>query len=1005
MKSRLSEPFLLNPSETSLPMVTDSPTQIPKPIEQNLFAFDEKELEKSNKVSFFQIFRYADRIDHFYMILGTICAIGNGMTFPIFSIVFGRMTNDLINSSNIMESAKTSALLYLLIGGGGMILSFGGLSIWMITGERQNLQFRKEYFRALLRQDISWFDSINPAQLTTKIANDTSSLQSFLGEKISIFFYITSMAISSYIVGYYWNYKLTLILQASTVPMVFAGVFFGWSLEKWNRKKNSIYEKSGGFAEQALFAIRTVVGLTGEEREHQNYETGLRETISAAKKWGIIVGASVGVMFFCLLGEYGLGLYYGSILIEEKEGIQTGDILGVFFAVTTGTFSLGGLSPVINALAETKRALQRVIWLIDRIPPINVENKTGKIIDAECFEGEIIFENVTFSYPSRDQITVLDNINIKFEKGKKTALVGESGCGKSTCMQLIERFYDPTSGRVCLDGEDLREIQLESLRTNIGYVGQEPVLFATTIKENLKFSKPDATDKEIVDAVKKANAYEFIKTFPNGFETYIGSGGGHLSGGQKQRIAIARAFLKNPKILLLDEATSALDRQSELDIEKPLEEITKGRTTIVIAHRLSTIQNADRILVLEKGKIVEEGTHQTLIDLNGAYYKMIKSQMINYKSNEKGEIEEKKEYIEEEKKGVDNNGDEKSLLIIREKDSERNLVDITLSNQNSRILECSPMKKNETLKKIKVEKSELENISRNKYGDAELMKRMFSVYNFEILFLYITSFIFSIFNGMILPVFSIIFAEMLEVLSNPIAEDFRSRSNFLCIIFTLIAIFSFFTRMIESWSTMVSASLLSLDLRKKFFRKLLSLQIAFFDDPEHTPGTLATRLQEDIELINRFGSSIIGLILEAFSSLIAGIVISFIYSWQISLCIVFTSPLLLYCSKLQEELNSGFSAENSKAYNQSAGIIGESVNNMRTVSSFGTVKLLSIYENSLRSVKNLLVRKAFNSGLIYGVSVFLSLAINALSFYMGMLFMSRGEVTFKGRKIFLKNIN
>ena len=997
------EPLLLNPSRLTYDKLESSSKIVLNlsPSDQQLshknasfnpFDINDQELGKANIVPFSKIFMYATKLDYFYMIMGTLTSIGNGLVFPAYSVIFGEMTNGLgPNGSNLMETAKKYSLLYLIVGAIGLAFSGVGLTFWMLTGERQNICFRREYFRALLRQNIAWYDSINPNELTNKIANDTTAIQSAIGEKFSSFFYIFSMCIAGYAVGLYWNWKLTLVLACSVPPMMFSGGFFGWSVQKGTEEINKSYEKSGGFAEQALNAIRTVVSLTAESKEHNNYVSFLSHTKSAAIKWGTLMGVGLGFLFFCILGEYALGMWYGSELISNSTDVKTGDVLVVFFAVTTGTFTLGQLTPVIKSWAEGKKALQRVVWLIERKPEINIEEFKGLELKDD-FKADIRFEHVSFAYPLREKILILDDIDIVFESGKKTALVGESGCGKSTILQLLERFYDPNYGKVILDGIDIKDLQLASLRHNIGYVGQEPILFGTSIIENLRFGKKNASMDEIIEASKQANAYEFIMKLEKKFDTYVGSGGTQLSGGQKQRLAIARAILKNPKILLLDEATSALDRKNEMEIQKTLDKISQGRTTIVIAHRLTTIQNADKIIVIEKGKVVEQGTHEELLQMKGTYLRLQKHQMLGKENEEQKENDENKV----NNKDFDKNNEELQLdrtnswdiapLLIRKQSSahHKDLDDIRLT-----------LKKNPSMINQK-EDEDHKKLLEKKYDDTNVFKRLYSNFTKEIFMYYSITGFFSILNGAVLPIFAIIFAEMLEVLNDPSDSNFTFRCSFLAWMFFLIACLSFLFRIVAFSSSFVAAERLSRDLRSRLYSKMLSMHIGWFDLAINSPGTLATKLQSDVQLINELTSSILGIIIEACSSLTTGVIIAFIYSWQITLCIIVTTPLILFCGKIQEEMNTGFSSENEKAYKESAGMIAEAVSNMRTVTSFGTDnKLLELYDISLINPKRVILRKSMSSGVIYGCSIFLTFAIYALSYYVGILFMHRGEVGFK----------
>ena len=332
----------------------------------------------------------------------------------------------------------------------------------------------------------------------------------------------------------------------------------------------------------------------------------------------------MGLMYLAMFCAYGLAFWYGAKLVLEEE-YTVGQKLITFFGVLFGVFGLSMLGDNLGKIATAQTAAFCVFEVIDRVPTIDTHSALGASLEDAA--GSVHFRNVSFNYPDREELGVLKNVSFEVEYGKTTALCGQSGCGKSTCVQLIKRFYDPTSGSVMVDGKDVKELNLNSLRSIIGVVGQEPVLFDTSVEENIKLGRLDVTKEEIIDAAKQANAFEFIQALPDGWDTNVGEGGATLSGGQKQRIAIARALVRNPKILLLDEATSALDTESEAIVQKALENASKGRTTIVIAHRLSTIRKADKIIGLHNGEVVEEGTHETLMQIeNGVYQNLCNMQ-------------------------------------------------------------------------------------------------------------------------------------------------------------------------------------------------------------------------------------------------------------------------------------------------------------------------------------------------------------------------------------------
>lgn len=296
--------------------------------------------------------------------------------------------------------------------------------------------------------------------------------------------------------------------------------------------------------------------------------------------------------------------------------------LQTFFGLIVGADNISKTAPFLECFASARSSATTIFQIIDRVPKIDAMSDHGKIINFGI-KGNIKFKNVAFSYPSRPDVPILRNMNFSVNAGETVALVGSSGNGKSTCLHLLQRFYDPDGGQISIDGCDIKHLNISLLRSNMALVGQEPVLFSTSISENIRYGKPDASEKEIMAAAQDAGAHDFISRLPQGYNTLVGEKGCQMSGGQKQRIAIARALIQNPRILILDEATSALDYQSEKYVQQTLDSLSKGRSTLVVSHRLSAIRNADRILFIDKGEVLEEGSHNDLLQLRGKYYDMV----------------------------------------------------------------------------------------------------------------------------------------------------------------------------------------------------------------------------------------------------------------------------------------------------------------------------------------------------------------------------------------------
>jgi len=923
------------------------------------------QLDERVSVKWTDFGRYVTKWDVFLMIIGVIASFANGWALPMFSFIFGDLTNDIrTHFDDLMWIGRKYAYNFLIVGAISWVLSYISMATWMIVGEKQAIRFRIAYFRALLRQQISWYDEHNPNEISTKIANDCFAIQAAISEKVSTFTFTLGNAVGGFTIAILNGWKMALILAAVIiVPMMIAGSCMIRAIQKFTSASAKAYETAGGYAEQALTGIRTVRSLNGEELELENYSMNLDSVKRVCRKYGIIAGISMAFIFFVLFTSYAIGLWYGSKLVEdESSGYDTGKVLTIFLSLTNGMFSFGQITPCLKAFSIGKEALARVLALIQKKPEIDVYEEKGETIE-NC-EGNIVFNEVSFSYPSRPKEKALSEFTAAFLANKKTALVGESGGGKSTCMQLIERFYDVENGSITLDGHNLRDLKLRWLRNNIGYVGQEPVLFATTIRENLLFSKEDATEEELIEATKKARAYEFITQLEKGFDTFVGSGGAQLSGGQKQRLAIARVILKNPKILLLDEATSALDRKNEKEIQNTLNTVAEGKTTIIIAHRLSTVKDADNIIVMEKGTMIDQGKHNELFERNSLYNKMATHQM-GFKGGDlqKEESEETLDSLvvhQIPSQGI--NGDESpysSELFPKNKEAER-------SNEDEK----------------------------NKVNIFKIFFRLLR-YNKKGILPFIVMIIFSGLTGAIFPCFALLYAQMLDTLNNPDAKDFRSRANFISLMFVVIAIAILVTLGIQTaMGNLIGESMTKL-MRIDIYKKMLRMDMEWFDKPENTPGTLMTRLAADPALVNSLVSNVLTIVVQSLGSLLTGVVISFFASWQVTMVTLPTVPLTLIAGYFQQEYQSGYSANSEGIYKNSGGFITEMIVNIKTVASFGREpNLVQRYENLLEKPMAESRWRGNKAGFIFGLSQFLIFGVFALSFYLGIYYLNKGDIEF-----------
>merc|ERR1712136_320810 len=547
-----------------------------------------------------------------------------------------------------------------------------------------------------------------------------------------------------------------------------------------------------------------------------------------ARKLGIkksaLFGVALGSLMLIMFAMYGLAFWYGSTLIFSNE-ISVGDLLISFFAALIGAFSLGQAGSSFEYFGAAQAAAYKVFEIIDREPEIDSLSIEGH--KPESFQGKIEFKNVSFKYPSRPDVQILKNVTITADVGKQTALCGQSGCGKSTCIHLIQRFYDPESGTVELDGMDIRTLNVKWLRSQIGVVAQEPVLFDTTVAENIRYGRDDVTMDEIIEASKQSNAYDFIMNMPNKFETVVGEGGGQMSGGQKQRIAIARAIVRNPKILLLDEATSALDTESESIVQRALENASQGRTTIVIAHRLSTIRNSDKIIGFHEGEALESGSHDKLMKVENGIYQNLCNLQSSAPMEEQAEAEVADE-VKDKVPEIEKVGAKRASTRKRKR---------TVSTK-SELDDLDEKKKKEE----EEEKEKEELIKEFSFSDVMALNKPETGY-------IIIGCIAAGVNGGVQPLFAIIFADILKVFSETDPVKQKNDIILYSLLFVAMGAAMFVASIIASAAFGKSGEELTLRIRKMGFTAMLRQDLSYYDDPKNSTGALCTRLATDASAV------------------------------------------------------------------------------------------------------------------------------------------------------------
>ncbi|CDF57474.1 ABC transporter ATP-binding protein [Thermobrachium celere] len=552
-------------------------------------------------------------------ILDMICAVLIAATDLIYPMITRRFINIIIPSKNISLIFKLGIILFILYVL-RMIFEYIVGYYGHVLGVRMEYDMRRDMFSHVQTLPISYFDNTKTGQIMSRIVNDLNEISELAHHGPEDIFISSLMILGSFILLLRLNVKLTLIVFTVIPFMIYFTIKYNSKMRRNFRQIRESLADVNSRLEDSISGIRVVKSFTNEEYEIDKFDEGNNQfkylRTKSVKYIGILHG---GINFFSNISTL-IALVAGGYYVSKGE-ILVGDLVAYLLYIGQFLQPIKRLAQFVEQYQRGMAGFKRFYEVMNIKPDIFDKDDA---ITLDKVRGKVEFKNVSFSY--NDKKTVLENINLKVEAGESIAIVGPSGVGKTTLCSLIPRFYDVDSGNIYIDDIDVKDIKLKSLRQNIGIVQQDVFLFAGTIRENIAYGKLDATDEEIINAAKAANAHDFIMELEDGYDTYIGERGVKLSGGQKQRISIARMFLKNPPILILDEATSSLDNQSEAIIQKSIEELSKNRTTFIIAHRLATVKNAKRIIVLTENGIEEEGTHKELMEKKGVYYELYKTQ-------------------------------------------------------------------------------------------------------------------------------------------------------------------------------------------------------------------------------------------------------------------------------------------------------------------------------------------------------------------------------------------
>ncbi len=932
------------------------------------------------------LLKYAEPIDYAAMFLGALGGIIVGASFPAFNVLFGQMLDQLNEDpSSFGKGIERISLLLVYLAIINIFAGFMQVYGWTYAGERMSTKWREAYVRAILSQEIGWFDTIGASELTTRVADLSGKITDGLTRKAGELFQFGAQSIGSFIVAFYFCWELTVVLLAAIPCIAGTGAFMISAITSATTGSGENYARAGGIAGESLQNIRTVTALNGQPDIISRYRIFLLEAMQIGIIKGLKVGIGNGMLFCACFLTYSLGFWYGGGLVADaiEEGntdLTGGTILSVFFCVLLGSIALGQVVPPVSAFIGAKTSVGPMLSVIDREPGIDGMSDEGKKLSK--VQGDICLKDVNFAYPSRPNINVCNQYSLDIKAGETVALVGASGAGKSTIINLLLRFYDVQSGAVMLDGINVRDLNIKWLRSKIGLVSQEPILFSGSIADNIGYGlgpdhslTPAERQERIEEAAKQANAAEFITGFPRGYDTDVGTGGISLSGGQKQRIAIARALVKKPALLLLDEATSALDAASEKVVQASIDDLQSKHsyTTLIVAHRLSTIKNADKIALVSNGVIAELGTHDELIAKRGLYADLVSLQMDDIAD--------------------DNDSDPMEATLdgyVPKVKTPRGGASTTNGASETDRTDDS---------EDKIPKEE----------ETKLMRNIQSMIFKHPFWLGVSLFGSAAFGSMF-PCWGLLLAKTQDLFYNEDTDKLREEATEVSLWYILLASVALISSTLQFWGTAHVSERVSMRLRSDYFEAIIRREIGFFDFEENSAGALATRLADDSRAVTKAMGDNTPRQLQALFTLGVGLGLGFSASWRLALVVIATFPVTIAASAIQMQAVAGQQYDNSgdgdEEEGQSAGgIIDRAFNNMRTVSAFSMQRRCSDdYNKKTLQQSQDRTSSAVVAGLGHGLSQACTFATYALLFWYGSTLIEDGDIEFEDMMVAIMSL-
>ncbi|KAK4866780.1 hypothetical protein LT330_007943 [Penicillium expansum] len=939
--------------------------------------FDDQEPKKEIGAfgGYLRIFRYGSSKDYTLQAIATACALGSGVGMALVNLVFGQFitlitdyTAGHTDASKFRNESARLSLFFFVIGLCRFFLTYGYSTLYTFAAYRITRNIRRLYLKAGLSQEIAFFDSGTSGSIAMQATSNGRLIQSGISEKLGLVVQGLSAFISSFVLAFVTQWKLTLISCCIAPAMLLAmGISSSFEADI-ETKVLKVQAQAGAFAESILSSTRTVQAFGLRNQLLGDFDKFLQASRKLGNKKSPLFGCLFATEYTIIFSGFGLCFWQGIRMVSTGEVEQSGDIFIVLMSVVVAAVSLTTIMPYLIDFVRAASAAAELFHLMDRKSRIDPFDNSGE--RPTDVVGYIDFSSVSFAYPTRPDTKVLNNFSLHIPAGKTTALVGASGSGKSTIVGLIERWYNPLSGTVKLDGKPIELYNLRSLRQQVRLVQQEPILFSGTVAENIanglvgtpwENESPAEKLSRIQEAAKIAFAHDFITELPSGYDTVIGERGGLLSGGQKQRVAIARSIVSQPRILLLDEATSALDPHAEEVVQRALNNVSKGRTTITIAHKLATIRDADNIVVMEQGRILEQGTHNSLLESNGAYSRLVRAQDLSVATQDPEDASDSPDETDKEDF-------------------------VTLTGELTRY---------STTTRSALEKQ----LTRDDFDNWKRLGLLQTIWRLvksapELNWTFVVLILACLTGAASYPGQAILMSKFIDVFQFT-GSAMRTKGNFFALMFFVLGLGSFVVYFAVGWTSNIVAQTMNQKYRKQVVNDMMKQDLQFFDRAENTTGALTSRADSYPQAVFELMGFNVALILVATVGVLSCSILAIVYAWKLGLVIVLAGlPPMLASGYARIKMEGAMDHKISKLFSKSASIASEAVTAIRTVSSLAIeTSVLERYTQELDQAIATSTKPLLLIMLPFAFTQTVEYSFLALGFWYGCRLVSFGDLS------------